>query len=578
MPFDGILTNNIARELNQTLSGGRIGKIHQIKRDALVFQIRAGGENHRLLLSCNPSSARIHLTDRQYENPETPPVFCMLLRKHLSGGIIKEFFTNGFERIISIKADVTDDLGDKSEKILVIEIMGRHSNIILLNKDNIIIDAMKHIGSNVNRVRELLPARLYIPPPAQNKLDPTHESTILALLDEAPQCNRKVESFLLDKLQGFSPVLCREICFRAGIDDFIPANELTFHQLSRIADELTQLMAQFTGSGPSPTLVYDNNINKPIDYHCVNLTQYESSKSFDTISQTVESYYLQKNSSEFNTQRANNLYKNVSRLLEKSEKRLVINLHTYEENKGYDELRLFGELITANIYALSTGMEEASLINYYSEDNEPVIISLNKNRSPQQNAQSYYKKYNKSRTAFFYAKNEIEALKNEISYLESVLFSVGSAETPQQLAEIRLELYEQGFIKSTGKKGKGIQTVKILPQKMISKDGFEILIGHNNKQNDKLTLKTARHEDIWLHIKDFSGSHVVIKTEGKEVPDSTLIEAAEYAAYFSKARSSTKAEVDYTPIRNVKKPSGARPGMVTYINYHTLVVAPRRPD
>ncbi|MGI6084537.1 MAG: Rqc2 family fibronectin-binding protein [Acetivibrionales bacterium] len=573
MPFDGILTNKIAQELNSILLGGRIGKIHQIGRDAIVIQIRATGENHRLLLSCNASSARIHLTERQFENPDSPPVFCMLLRKHFSGGIIKGILTNDFERIVTIEAEVTDDLGDRSMKRLVIEIMGRHSNIIILNKDNIIIDAMKHVDSEMNRVRELLPARVYMLPPSQDKLNPALDNTLDKIVKAAPQCGRKTESFLLDRLKGFSPVLCREICFRTGIDGSTPANKLTFHELIRLTETIKNIMGEF---GACPNLIYGDVADKPVDFHCVRLLQYSSYKSFDTISRVVEEYYTLKNGKEFNTQKAKNLQNVVSKLLEKSEKRLAINLSTYEENKNYDEFRLFGELITANIYALSKGMEKASVVNYYKE-NELVYIPLDKDKTPQQNAQAFFKKYNKARTAFLYAKNEIAVLRDEISYLESVLFAIENAESSDQLSEIRMELIEQGYSKPMGRKGRKTLPPKVLPQKIISADGFEILIGHNNKQNDKLTLKLARHEDIWLHIKNFAGSHVVIKTEGKEVPDSTIIEAAQYAAWFSKARSSTKAEVDYTHVRNVKKPSGAKPGMVIYVNYHTVIVTPKKP-
>ncbi len=576
MPFDGILTNKIARELNNILLGGRIGKIHQIGRDAVVIQIRASGENHRLLLSCNASSARIHLTERQFENPESPPVFCMLLRKHFSGGIIKGISTSGFERIVTIEAEVTDDLGDRSNKRLIIEIMARHSNIIILNKDNFIIDAIKHVDSGVNRVRELLPARVYVLPPDQDKLDPALDDTLDQIIKSAPQCGRKIESFLLDKLKGFSPVLCREICFRAGIDESKPANELTFHELLRTTESLKNMMIELTDAKSFPTLVLDNTC-KAVDFHCINLLQYSSSKSFNTISSVVEEYFFLKNSKEFNTQKAKALQMKVSKLLEKSEKRLAINLQTFEENKNYDELRLFGELITANIYALSKGMEKASVVNYYSEQDATVDIPLNKEKSPQQNAQAFFKKYNKSRTAFLYAQNELSVIKSEITYLESVLFAIESSKDSQQLSEIRMELLEQGYVKPSDKKGRKNPPIKVLPQKIISKDGFEILIGHNNKQNDKLTMKLARHEDLWLHIKNFAGSHVVIKTEGKDVPDSTIIEAAEYAAWYSKARSATKAEVDYTNVRNVKKPSGSKPGMVIYVNYNTVIVTPREP-
>jgi len=578
MPFDGVLTNKIANELNNILMGGRIGKIHQIGRDAVVMQVRTAGENHRLLLSCNASSARIHLTRRQFENPDTPPVFCMLLRKHFLGGIIKSISTNGFERIVTIEAEVTDDFGDRNIKKLIIEIMGRHSNIIILNKDNFIIDAMKHVDNEVNRVRELLPARSYVLPPPQDKLDPLAEDTPDMLLKSAPECGRKVESFLLDNLKGFSPVLCREICFRAGIDETKPANMLAFRELLRITDALRNLIDQLKGNEISPTVIFDDT-GKPVDFHCIKLLQYSSHKSFDTISAAVEEFYSLKNWNEFNTQKAKNLHVTVSKLLEKCEKRLAKNLQTYEENKNFDQYRLFGELITANIYSLSKGMDKARVINYYSEKGESVDIPLDKDKSPQQNAQNYFKKYNKARTAFLYAQNEISAIKDEISYIESILFAIENSKDTEHLAEIQTELIEQGYIKHMDRKNrKNPPAKKILPLKMLSKDGFEIFIGQNNKQNDKLTFKLARHEDIWLHVKNFAGAHVVIKTEGKEVPDSTLIEAAQYAAWFSKAKSASKVEVDYTYIRNVKKPSGAKPGMVNYVNYHTVVVTPKQPD
>lgn len=578
MPFDGILAKNMAQELDTTLSGGRIGKIYQMDRDAIIVPVRANGENYRLLLSSNAASARIHLTEKQYENPETPPVFCMLLRKHLSGGIIKGIYTNGFERIIIIEVEATDELGDRSIKKLIIEIMSRHSNIILLNRSDKIIDAIKHVGVEVNRVRELLPARTYILPPAQDKLDPTKAETLDIILNEAPSSRRKVESFLLDKLQGFSPVLCREVCFRAGIEDTTPTCELNAQELTRLNQSLKDLMDGLQNKGPSPVIVYDNGIDKAIDFHCVSLTQYETSKSFALLSSAVETFFTLKNSKEFNNQRAHDLQKLVAKQLEKCEKRLSINLQTYEQNKNFEDLRLFGELITANIYALSKGMEKASVVNYYSDNGESIEIPLNKDKSPQQNAQLYFKRYNKARTAFLYAQKEIEIIKTEITYLESVIFSIENTDGSDEVTEIRLELYEQGYTKSTGKKGKKVQPVKALPLKVISQDGFEISIGRNNKQNDKLTLKTARHEDIWLHIKNFSGSHVVIRTEGKEVPDSTLVEAAQVAAWFSKARLAPKVEVDYTAVRNVKKPSGAKPGMVIYVNYNTVLVTPKAPE
>jgi predicted ribosome quality control (RQC) complex YloA/Tae2 family protein len=343
------------------------------------------------------------------------------------------------------------------------------------------------------------------------------------------------------------------------------------------------LMNELESNGPQPAIVFESGENKAIDFHCINLTQYRSSKCYDNISSAVDTFFTMKNSKEFNSQRANDLQKIVGKQLEKCEKRLAINLQTYEENNNYEDLKLFGELITANIYSLSKGMDKAEVVNYYTENGDTVIIPLSSNKTPQQNAQAYFKKYNKARTAYQYAEKEIEVLKTEIAYLESVVFAIEASGNSEQLAEIRLELHEQGYLKSAagkgGKSGKNrkIQPVQALPLKLNSKDGYEILIGRNNKENDKLTLKTARHEDVWFHIKNFPGSHVVIRTEGRDVPDSTLVEAAQYAAWFSKARSAPKVEVDYTFVRNVKKPSGAKPGMVIYVNYSTISVAPKEP-
>lgn len=577
MPFDGVLAYNMAKELNRFLAGGRINKIYQVDRDSVLLHIRAKGNNYSLLFSCNASAARLHITGKQFENPDTPPVFCMLLRKHLSGGIINSFYTNGYERIITMETEVTDELGDRNIKKLVIEVMGRHSNIILLTHDDKIIDSIKHVDFSVNRVREILPARHYILPPAQDKLSPDDPTVYDYLLNLAPVAERKISSFLLDKLQGFSPVLCREVCFRTGINDDKPANALTGEELNNLVRELKNLMRELSGNHATPSLVIDESTNKVIDFHCVELKQYGTRKTYNCISEAIEAFYSLKNSRELNNQRSNNLLKLIEKHLNKAEKRLDINIRTYEENKNYNDYKLFGELITANIYALKKGMEWATLINYYSPAGESITIPLDKNKNPQENAQQYFKKYHKAKTAFEYAEKETDILKAEISYLESVIFAIENAESPEQLNQIQTELYEQGYLSKPRQKGKMAKPAPVQPLKIQSQDGFEILIGRNNKENDKLTFKIARKEDLWLHIKNFPGSHVVIRTEGKEVPDTTLTEAAEYAAWFSKGRSASKVEIDYTQVRNVKKPSGAKPGMVIYVDYKTIVVNPREP-
>jgi len=577
MPFDGILSHFMAEELDSRMAGGRIGKIHQISRDTIIIQIRAGGENYRLLISSNASSPRIHLTGRQYESLENPPVFCMVLRKHLSGAIIKDFHTEGFERIIVMEAETVDELGDRSVKKLIVEIMGRHSNIVLLNSENIIIDAIRHVDSQVNRVREILPARPYISPPAQDKLDPSLEETYALLRDGLKESGRALENYLLDRLQGFSPVLCREVCSRANVDERKTASELSEDEAARLTESLRRMMEALLEEGPEPVMVYDPLTGKPIDFHVTDLIQYPLKKHYDTISQAVDDYYSSRLEREASSQKALELKKTVSRFIEKCEKRLAANIQTCEENRDYEKYRLYGELITSSIYLLKKGMRSARILNYYSGDEKYEEIPLDPQKSPQENAQHYFRRYAKARNAFNYARGQTEALKKELAWLESVMFSIDNAENSSQLQDIRLELYEQGYLKTPPRRGRMDAQADSSPIRLVSSDGFEILIGRNNRQNDRLTLKKARKEDIWLHVKNYPGSHVIVRTEGRQVPETTLEEAAGYAAWYSKARSASKAEVDYTYVRNVKKPSGAKPGMVIYENYNTIVVVPKKP-
>jgi len=577
MPFDGVLTHFMAEELNSRLSGGRIGKIYQISRDTIILQIRAGGENYRLLISSNASSPRIHLTEKQYETPDNPPVFCMVLRKHLSGAKVLGFEAAGFERVITMEAEATDELGDRSVKKLVAEIMGKHSNIILLNRDNRIIDVIRHVDSQVNRVRELLPARTYMSPPAQDKLDPACEDSYRSILGGLKESGRRIENYLLDKLQGFSPVLCRELCSRALVDERKSAADLTSDEAARLVGALHDMMHTLLNQGPTPVVIQDSS-GKAIDFHVTDLVQYPSRKHYDTISQAIDSYYQSRQLKEAHSQKTLELVKTVGKLIEKCERRLSINVQAYEENKNFEQFRLFGELITSSIYALKKGMNSARIRNYYAEGEEYAEIPLDPHKTPQDNAQHYFKRYGKARTAFNYAKSQIESLKKELLWLESVMLSIESAEDNNQLQDIRLELYEQGYLKAFPKKGRKDTQLKSSPVRVVSSDGFEIFIGRNNKQNDRLTLKSARHEDIWLHVKNFPGSHVIIKAGGRQIPDSTLEEAAGYAAWYSKARSAPKVEVDYTLVRNVKKPSGAKPGMVIYVNYNTIMATPKAPE
>lgn len=584
MPFDGIVAKAVTCELQTKLLGGRIGKIHQPERDTLVLQIRAGGANHKLLLSTNPAAARIHLTDQSYENPDKAPMFCMLLRKHLTGGLIRSISSPGFERIVMIEIEAEDELGDRSIKKLVIEIMGRHSNLMLLNRNDIIHDAIRHIDASLSRVREVLPAHPYVLPPAQDKWFANDPSTPLLLTAMLPESGRKISGLLLDKLMGFSPILAREICFRAGIDDDKAANTLTNDEIDKLTktlkwfqEELSAILIE--GNTPSGFLAAEADSGKIVDYHIIPLTSLVATNQSLSICDAMNKFFGDRNIVSRHVQKQSTLLKIISQKLDKVEHMIGVQQQTLDENQRFEDWRIYGELLTAFMHTLSIGMTEALLPNYYSENAEPIAIPLDPTLTPQKNAQFWFRKYQKAKTAQAYANTRLIGLKEEGAWLESVRYAIEDADSDTLIAEIRAELIDQGYLKPVADKRK--RGEKRLPERaaeplqVTSCDGFDILIGRNNRQNDRLTLKLARQNDLWFHIKHYSGSHVVIRTDGKAVPSTTIEEAAGYAAWYSKARQAGKTEVDYTEIRHVKKPSGGKPGMVIYVQYETVVIAPK---
>jgi predicted ribosome quality control (RQC) complex YloA/Tae2 family protein len=573
MPFDGVVTKAIADELNRNISGGRIFKVYQPERDNLILHVRANNQNIKLLLSCNANGARIHMTSIDFENPSSPPMFCMLLRKHLVGGIILKVEFSDYERIIGLLIEIDDELGDKSVKKLIIEIMGRHSNIILLNEGGKIIDAMKHIDQDVNRVREIMPARTYILPPSQNKEIPTNldvQAFILSLRED----ERPLSKILLSKIMGISPVLCREICIRAGIDPDTAPKFMEHAQLLSVIHTLNNLIEDFEQERYSPCIVTDET-GKPIDYHAITLSQYGAVESFSSISDAVDMFYKVRTIKEHLRNKAADLIHIVKNNIERCEKKIRIHVGTLEENAALDKYRLYGELITANIYHLKKGMERCSLLNYYADDATYVEIPLDENRSPQENAQWYFKKYNKAKTAHASAVKQLKLSRRELDYLESVLYSLEEADSSDMIEEIREELREQGYINKTNKRKKN--TLKSEPYNFLSSEGYPIWVGRNNAQNDDLTLRFAAKSDMWLHTKNIPGSHVIARIPDP-IPDKTLLEAAALAAWFSKAKNATRVEVDYARVKHVRKPSGAKPGMVIYVNYNTVIVDPKNPE
>jgi predicted ribosome quality control (RQC) complex YloA/Tae2 family protein len=559
MSFDGIFTYAMIKELKQTIESGRITKIHQPFKHELVIQVRAHGQNHKLLLSAHPSYARVHLTNESYENPAEPPMFCMLLRKHLEGSIIESIKQVDLDRMIIIETKGRNEIGDLSVKQLIIEIMGRHSNIILVDKEsNTIIDSIKHLPPSINRHRTVLPGYEYIAPPSQGKTNPLfiNEETVIKKLDFN---SGKLAEQLVENFAGISPVFAKEAVFRAGL-----ANRTTLPK-SFIA------MIDDIKSGHITPQIYYNNTKET--FYVLPLMHLQGeAKRFSTLSEMLDRYYFGKAERDRVKQQANDLERFIANEKAKNEKKIKKLKQSLKDAEKAEQYRLYGELLTANLYAIQRGDKEIEVINYYDENGGTVVIPLDPQKSPSENAQSYFQKYQKAKNSVHIIEEQIERAKQEIDYFERLLQQMESA-SPKDVEEIREELIEEGYLRARqSKQTKKQKQGKIELEKYIASDGTEILVGKNNKQNDYLTNKLAHKDEIWLHTKDIPGSHVVIRS--KNPSEQTILEAANLAAYFSKAKHSSSVPVDYTQIRYVKKPSGAKPGFVIYENQQTVYVTP----
>lgn len=559
MSFDGIFTYGITNELKTTIESGRISKIYQPYKNELIFQIRANGKNQKLLLSAHPSYARIHLTDGTYDNPSEPPMFCMLLRKYLEGSIIEDISQVGLDRVIVFTIKSRNEIGDISYKQLYIEIMGRHSNIILVDRDKqTILDSIKHISPAVNRHRTILPGHSYVSPPAQEKINPftVDEDHFLKKIDFN---SGKLSEQIVNKFEGISPILAKEIVYRAGLANrkTLPASFLSV--IRDVQDHAFQ-----------PQIIKYGTKDL---FYILTLSHLEGeSQYFSTISELLDRYYYGKAERDRVKQQGNDLERFITNELNKNRKKIKKLEATLTDAEKADKYQIRGELITANLYAIRRGQKQVDVINYYTEDNETMLIELDPQKSPSENAQSYFSKYQKAKKSVAVVKEQIEKANEEVIYFETLFQQIESA-SPRDLQEIREELTEEGYLRARGKKG----TKKNKPQKPVieqymATDGTEILVGKNNKQNEFLTNRLAARDDVWLHTKDIPGSHVVIRS--KTPSEETILEAANLAAYFSKAKSSSSVPVDFTLIRHVKKPSGAKPGYVIYDNQQTVYVTP----
>jgi len=559
MSFDGLFTRAMTEELSKKLKGGRINKIHQPYKNEIIMIIRANGKNHKLLLSAHPSYSRVQLTNESHDNPSEPPMFCMLLRKHLEGFLLEDIHQIEMDRIIIFEIKGRNEIGDISNKQLIVEIMGRHSNITLVDKTkNMILDSIKHISFAVNSHRAILPGHEYILPPAQNKFNPfeADETEILKRIDFN---SGKLDKQIVAAFSGISPLFAREILHHAGLANRTTLPKAFLQMIDALRDH--RIQPAITGSGTKE------------NYYLLPLEHLNGDyRHFDTLSEMLDRFYFGKAQRDRVHQQANDLEHFIINEKEKNEKKIDKLLATLKEAENADIHKLFGELITANMYTIQKGMKEVEVINYYSEDGSLVKIPLDVQKTPSENAQKYFSRYQKAKNAVNIVKEQIEKAKDELTYFDSLLQQVETA-SPKDIEEIREELVEGRYLKEKQKrhKKKNLNSKPVL-DRYTATDGTEILVGKNNKQNDYLTNKLAARDEIWLHTKDIPGSHVVIRS--KEPSEKTILEAASLAAYFSKARASSAVPVDFTRVRHVKKPSGAKPGFVIYDNQQTVYVTP----
>ncbi|OPJ56898.1 Rqc2 family fibronectin-binding protein [Alkalithermobacter paradoxus] len=579
MALDGIVIYSLVDELSSKLIGGKIDKVYQPEDDELMLHIRSDKTNYKLLLSANSSNPRLYISStHSKENPISAPLFCMILRKHIQNGRIVNISQPNFERIIKITVESLDELKNIKTKDIIIEIMGKHSNIILVDKkENKIIDSIKRIPINVNTYREILPGKKYIYPPSQDKLNPLEDISLSYFKDILYKNNNAVFKSIYSSFVGVSPSIAKEVCFRACIDENSITTSLDSSQIENLFESFRRMFGQIKNNIFYPCIVIDKRIDKVIDFSCIKLHMY-SDYSFiknESISFILEQYYYKKDAKERIHQKSQDLRKSVSTKLDRLYNKLKKQSEELNESKNAYIYKTYGELITSYIYMIKKGMEEIEVINFYDEEGSTVNIKLDKSLTPSENAQRYFKKYSKLKNAEIEISEQIDITSQEIEYLENILLNIGNCENTIELEEIKEELIKHGYAKRRKDfKSKDKAKPKSEPYEFVSCDGFKIYVGKNNKQNDYLTFKIGSNEDIWLHTKDIPGSHVIIKSDGKSVPDSTLLEGAVLAAYFSKGRMSSKVPVDYTPRKNVKKPSGSKPGMVIYENNNTIYVTP----
>ncbi len=578
MAFDAIAVRAVCKEFSEKLTDAKVNQVYQPERDELALVLRTKTENLRVLLSASSANPRAHFTAHTKENPKSAPMFCMLLRKHLSGGRVVAVVQQGFERAIDFQIESYTELGDLTVKHLIIEIMGRHSNIILTDDNARILDAIKHIDFTVSAVRQILPGMRYEGPPPQEKLNPltVSDAEILNAVEASEE--KTVDKLILNAFEGISPLVAREISYNVFDSTDFKTGDLTDALKTRLCNRIGDIFDLVRSGAFSPCLISDT-AKKPIEFCALPVKQYGGAaqvQAAESMSAVIDGYYYIRDSAERQKQKSAALMKIITNNISRCAKKIVLLEKTVADAQNMDKYKLYGDLITANLYQIQNGDRQARVQNYYEAGMPEIVITLDSALSPQKNAQKYYKKYNKAKTALIEANKQLAIARDELAYLESVEQSCHMAQSQADLDEIRAELATYGYImRVQKKKGKADAQKMSDPLHFVSSDGFDIYCGKNNVQNDYLTLRFANNADLWFHTKNFPGSHTIIKLGlDKDVPERTLREAAIIAATHSSAKNSAQVPVDYTQIKNVKKPSGAKAGMVIYDVYNTVYVTP----
>lgn len=569
MAFDGIVICNLVYELNQKLIDGRISKITQPEPDELLLTIKNKKESYKLLLSASASLPLLYLTETNKPSPITAPNFCMLLRKHISGGRIISITQPKLDRIVHFEIEHLNELGDTCTKQLTIELMGKHSNIIFRDND-LIIDSIKHVSAQVSSVREVLPGRTYFIPETQEKINPLtvteQEFTTILLSKPLP-----LAKAIYSSLTGISPILAEEICFETGIDSSLPANTVNSTEAVHLFHQFSLLMEPIRQQEFQPTIYYKEE--EPLEFSSIPLTLYSDAqaKPFASISTVLEQYYASKNTLIRIRQKSSDLRRIVQTALERNQKKYDLQLKQLKDTKKREKYKIYGELIHTYGYNLPENSKELTVFNYY--DNEMITIPLNPDLTPQENAKKYFEKYGKLKRTYEALSELIQETESETIHLESVATALDIALLEEDLQEIKEELIACGYIRRKQTNAKK-QKITSKPFHYLSSDGFHIYVGKNNYQNEELTFQFAIGNDWWFHAKGIPGSHVIVKTNGKELPDRTFEEAGRLAAYYSKGRNTEKVEIDYTEKKNVKKVNGGKPGFVIYHTNYSMLIEP----